>query len=387
MEPHEKALGKIKIALIGSKQRMKVAYAKVLFSVNVIWSDQLPTAGISVSSLCINPDFFMGLSFREQEGLIAHEALHLLYRHPTDFRTFKRSTYTEAQEHELWNEAADYRINYDLKEAGYTLPSMGLYDEKYDQEWSTLTVYKELHDQIARGERPDPTGYGDFDVIPPKPEDQNKDAAKANKVVISANLAASASDIVGTMPGQLKRVIEEARRPRLDFFTILANYMSGVRHDDYSMRRPNRRYWPDFYLPSLYSESVMDLVFIFDLSGSVNATQAGVFKRSIRITKEQLQPEKITLLTFDTELYEAQVVNDALDVDKLEFTGGGGTDIKPVLDWIVTEQPRVTVVFTDGFFNKPELEKLPSTDIIWIIHDNPEFKWPYGKIIHHRINT
>jgi len=387
MEPYERVLNSIKMHLIGSKKTLRVAYAKVLFSVAVKWTEEVSTAGISVNDLYINPVFFMSLTKKEQEGLIAHEALHLLYRHPVDFKTFKRSRFTEAQEHQLWNEAGDYRINYDLRAAGYRLPQGGLYEEKYDDAWSTLGIYKDLHQQIEDGDKPEPTGTGDMDIILPEPGDQAKATTKNAKIIIAAAQAVQACSAAGSMPGQIRRIIEETKKPKIDFYTVLANYMNGVAHTDYSMRRPNRRYWPELYLPSLYTEALENITCIFDLSGSVTKEQAGVFKRSIRIMKEQLQPESISLLTFDTELSSPQDITSENDIDRLNFTGGGGTAIKPVIDWISDSRPRLVTIFTDGHFYPYKVKRRPDTNIVWIIHDNPSFTWPYGKVIHHRINT
>ncbi|MBT7452187.1 MAG: hypothetical protein HN793_15220, partial [Rhodospirillaceae bacterium] len=66
---------------------------------------------------------------------------------------------------------------------------------------------------------------------------------------------------------------------------------------------------------------------------------------------------------------------------EVDFHGRGGTNITEVLEWIIENKPVVSVIFTDGGFRWPEHLK-PTSPIIWLIHDNPTWTAPVGKVIY-----
>ena len=67
----------------------------------------------------------------------------------------------------------------------------------------------------------------------------------------------------------------------------------------------------------------------------------------------------------------------------LKFSGRGGTDVAPVIDWVNQHNPQVTLVFTDGYFYAPK-EKTKSP-LLWLIHNNKEFTSDIGKVIHYNM--
>jgi predicted metal-dependent peptidase len=99
--------------------------------------------------------------------------------------------------------------------------------------------------------------------------------------------------------------------------------------------------------------------------------------------QEQLQPEKITLIEFDTEIHSVIEITQEIRINDIEFNGGGGTDVTPVFEWAIQNTPEVLVIFTDGDFRMPKL-KVPS-DIIWIIHDNAHWTANNGKVFHYKL--
>jgi hypothetical protein len=40
-------------------------------------------------------------------------------------------------------------------------------------------------------------------------------------------------------------------------------------------------------------------------------------------------------------------------------------------------------MFTDGEFRFPEIET--KSNVLWMIHNNPGFEAPYGKVIHYEL--
>ena len=383
---HTKYLEKIKFKLLRAKSAETYYYANVLFSMRTIWDEQCSTAGVDGRRFFINPQFFMDLTEDEAIGLVAHEMLHVIFGHMLMFKLVNKKVFSEPLEHRLFNEACDHVINLMLLDAGYELPAGGLADDRFIN-MSCVEVYRILHDEYTANPRP--LQLPDIIYSPGTGAEGDRDDAELkdhiNKVVIKAAMTTQAAKHLnwGDIPGHLTRLIKEAQNPRLDFISILANYMSQYKQEDYSYRRPNRRYMPQFYMPRLYNEALCDLAFIFDVSGSITDAEVGMFLRGLHMVKEQLNPDKILMLQFDTELYGPEIITDLNDIKKIEFKGGGCTDINPALNWVKENKPEVTLIFTDGWF--PSQNEVTGCDIIWIIQDNENFTAPEGRIIHHGV--
>jgi predicted metal-dependent peptidase len=84
-------------------------YGLLLMSLNKVWSDKLPTAGVRIKGinyeLAINPEFWQDLTPEKQMGLLKHELLHIAYFHLVSF------THLSKQNHEVANIAMDLEIN------------------------------------------------------------------------------------------------------------------------------------------------------------------------------------------------------------------------------------------------------------------------------------
>jgi predicted metal-dependent peptidase len=380
----QKILNKLKISLMSKPNT--VFYTTILFSLITKLTDQVPRAGVDSKYLYINPLWFDTLEKNERIGLLCHEVLHIALGHLTRLGN---------REHELWNKAGDIVINLMLIANGYVLSKEGIIEHKY-ADMTTEQVYDALVKEQEDTEQTEEYNSDNYDIIYPKDStgNSNKDIQtsahsmievdKQVKDLLSRAMIAveSSGDSVGSLPGNLQREIQNQLNPKLPWNVILQNYMSSFVKNDYSWKKPNRRYFPDYYLPSMYSEAICDLTIIADLSGSVDQQACSQLACEIQTIKEILKPNKITFRTFDTKLYPAQDITESTDImDDLEFRGGGGTSIYPVLDYIEKERPEVTLIFTDGYFWSTD-HKI-DTPVIWLIHDNPQFTYKFGTIIHY----
>ena len=131
---------------------------------------------------------------------------------------------------------------------------------------------------------------------------------------------------------------------------------------------------------------VSNIVFAVDSSGSVSDEEFGLFAQEIEIVQQQLRPELITIINFDTCIKEIhEVTQDTNIMRDIKFTGKGGTRIAPVLQWAKENNPEVLVIFTDGWFAKPSKDIYPDCPILWLIHNNLNFSSETGEIIHYEI--
>ena len=393
---YEKILSTAKIGLMDPSNKPPEAnpvfYSSVLFSLHHKWAtaqEGTATAGIDGKTLYLNPDWFKSLRPDARVGLLAHEVGHILYRHIESFPLVNMKVYSEKVEHQLYNRAGDHRINLDLLKAGYTLPDDGLWDNRFI-DCSTLEIYHILHKEY------DPATSNldeqDCDIILQKAntstaegEEVVKDlTAHINAIICKARCITEMSGkSIGSLPGEVRGLMEEILNPRLNFETILANHMQAYAQTEYSFKRPSRRFLPEI-LPSCYGISLSNIACAFDVSISVTQEELSSFGGGIRMIKDQLLPEKITLIEFDTTITAIQDITQNTRVEDIAYTGGGGTDLTELMQWVEENQPPVILIFTDGYFRIPVKPKT-NTDIIWIIHDNLQFDTPYGRVIHYKL--
>ena len=121
-------------------------YAGVLRGVNLIKTEDIPTAGVLAKDgdVCMwwNPNFLAGLTSKQVMGLLKHEAMHLALEHTTSRRM---------DPHVIHNYAADLAINSDIPAA--ELPEGGLVP---GEKFAELTVKQSSEmsaEQISRYER------------------------------------------------------------------------------------------------------------------------------------------------------------------------------------------------------------------------------------------
>ena len=374
--PHKKILDKLKIELMMDPATL--FYTSILFSLENLWDDTIPTACTNGVYLKINPVWFMTLSGEEQIGLVLHEVMHTALETPIRQGTRDPKT---------WNDAADYVINNLLIETGYTVPACGLFDTKY-LEKTTEQVY----DILIQEKQDNPGGIGitngmGGDVIYPSPDEAVKVEAQIINTIMRAKTQTELHGKgIGSIPGGVLIILDKTINPKLPWNVILQNHMHSYASNDYSWARPNRRYFPDFYLPRLHSESLGHLGVAVDSSGSVEDHEFDYFIAEITTIQQTLFPTELTLLDFDTTIKaEHKITSETNIYREIKFQGRGGTCIEPIIEWIEKRKPEVMLIFTDGRFHQYDVPKSP-TNIIWLIHDNPNFTINYGKVIHYEIN-
>ncbi len=99
--------------------------------------------------------------------------------------------------------------------------------------------------------------------------------------------------------------------------------------------------------------------------------------------QQELLPEKITLINFDTSIHEIhEITQDVNVMNDLEFTGRGGTNPRPVLAWARDNNPEVIAIFTDGWFSQPPADEYPDCPVLWLIYNNEKFTPEQGEVIH-----
>jgi len=150
--------------------------------------------------------------------------------------------------------------------------------------------------------------------------------------------------IRGSISGAILIELDKSLNPRLPWNVLFQNYMNRFVKDDYSWTKPSRRYLPDLIMPSLYSESIANVTVAVDCSGSVSNAEFGLFIQEIDVVQQLVQPEMITLITFNTKIIDVhEIIQDINIMKDIVFTGRGGTDVEEVLSWAKENNPEISL--------------------------------------------
>ena len=391
MDPAPEALSRAKIKLMLKKD--VAFFATLILQTPVYWvtADEVDTAATNGINLYINPDFFLGLDPEERLFLILHEIMHNVYNHNTR-RGFRDAT--------TWNEAADYVINDELIQRNFKMPNGGLHNVDY-RDMSADEVYEILMDRKNKGGHnqpspwPDlkepqangsgnqsPNGGGSNTSSMTQPTAEEIEEHNKNLLTQATQASQMAGDKAGTVPGSLQRELDDLLYPKLPWDIILQKFLFSLSKDDYSWRKPNRRFISQgIILPSLYSEGIGKIDFAIDTSGSVSREDFNRFISEIGYVFQRFNPKEIGIMQFDSVLQSNDKVVSMQDFMKLEFQGGGGTQIEPVLEAYKESSAKALIVLTDGYlYHGEELD--PKKPVVWCIYDNPRFVPKFGTAIH-----
>jgi predicted metal-dependent peptidase len=361
----DKAITKAKLQLMLAPK--STFFSALLASLRLEITTDIPTAATNGVHLRMNPDFVNTLTDEELLGLLLHEVSHVVYDHCS--KIFKDLN------HQLLNIAQDHYINLDLLKSGYTLPKGGYADPKYTG-LSSMQIYNIL----LKDPPPDAHQFVmDVEGCPEGTDPKVHQEQVVTNILRAVTLAQIAND-PGSIPGDLLIRLEEVINPKLPWQDILAPHMSSYAQNEYSFRRPNRRFMPDFYLPTLYSESLSQITAGVDVSLSMEEEEIKEIFSELVYIWDMLAPDSMRLMTFDTQVHLNKMFTTGDELMELELKGGGGTNVQPLLDSIREETPAFALIFTDGYFGTPNMDGI-DTDVYWIIKGNPGFIAPHGVVI------
>jgi len=187
--------------------------------------------------------------------------------------------------------------------------------------------------------------------------------------------AAQQAQQAGKLGGALGRMVGEMMQPKLPWRLLLARYMSQFARDDYSYMRPSRREG-EMILPSLRSAQT-DIQVVIDTSGSISEQEIEEFISEVNAIKGQLRA-RIMLHACDTALAEeGPWTFEPWDEFRMpeKIQGGGGTDFRPVFDWISLQgrEPDLLLYFTDAMGEFPAHE--PAFPVFWLIKGKETVPW------------
>lgn len=367
-DQYNRNLDKAKVALMLNNET--VFYSVLLLNLNPHYSDVCDTACTDGFSIMINPKFFNELDSDERVFLLVHEAMHVALSHLTR---------KGSRDHKMWNIAADYVINKILKDRKFKVPENALLNDKY-VDWSTEQVYNDIMQNKSKYDKVEPD-YDDIQLS----EDSNTELSDIEKNMDDIlRTAVSQSEIMSNnpdvVPDAIKKYLDKLINPKLPWNIILSRFLTEINKENYSWKRPNKRFMPDYYLPSLYSTSLSRIDIAIDVSGSISQKQFIQFISELYSVIKQFSINEIGVMQFDHLLQSHDVIKKQLDLTKIKFKGGGGTNVKVAIDaFIKTRSSKALIVLTDGEFAHNYTNT--GRPVIWAIYNNKNFKPLFGKVI------
>lgn len=329
------------------------------------WTRDLDTAAISANTLYWNPDFFMKCDPKTRVTVLAHEI-----KHNADLDGARRGS----RDPELWNQACDHVINLFLKEHGYYMDGFPyLMDPKYTG-WTKEKVYEDLLKQQEAGKRTKPNPLGN-DIMPITKEELPMVIANVVSAVQSARMSGKPGDI----PGDTALLLDKYLYPKLPWNQLLHNFFNALVQDDRSYARPSRRYDDPIMPGNLGRSGLEHLLYALDLSGSTSDEMVQASNNEVRYIQEDLEPEKLTMITFDTRVIDVFEFERGDAYPPIKVHGRGGTKLEPVYEYAKKTQATALVVLTDLEVSFPPDPGIP---IIFVVVDNPDAIAPYGLTVH-----
>lgn len=328
------------------------------------------TMWVDGKRLGYSPQFVKAITHSEAEAVFCHEVLHVSNGH-----TWRR----RGRKPQRWNAAADYAINPLIRNVGLRLPGNALLDDR----WAALCA-EEIYDRMPEeGQGGGSGGSGDGDDDPagevrdyPDPDGAAHAEAEWNKAVVAA---AKAAHMRGKLPGELKRMISEAVRPRTDWRSLLRRFVQSAAKSDFTWVRPNRRYMRyGLLLPSLRSDALGPIVIGVDTSGSIGGRIMDRFAAEVRSVADETLPEEVVVMYVDAAVQRVDrfVRGEVIEVNPC---GGGGTDFRPFFERIEKEgiAPACAIYLTDLCGSAPETP--PPYPVLWAC--TTEHVGPFGETV------
>ena len=258
-------------------------YATLLFNTKLNADPTIPTAQVNQrGDITYNPEFMESLSVPQIVFVLAHELMHTVFLHMV--RRGERDP-------EKWNYAGDAVINDVLEQNGVGLPVPGAVNWPGASELSTETIYNLLPESTQL----DPKL---IDLVPEGQLTQEEKDQLEQEVRVTVNKAMNAAKMQGKLSGSLEKFVRKLLNITTPWEDILERYMTDYTSQDYSWKRPNRRFEEE-YLPSLAKQPSMgELALVIDISGSVSKEELQYYNAHMKRIISQTRPTKVHVFIY-----------------------------------------------------------------------------------------
>lgn len=376
-----------------SKAKTKLVLSHPFFAIFVLRLEfnenpLCPTMRTNGKEIIYNKKFVEMLSVEEVMGVIVHEVMHIIALHHLPIRRGKR-------EPQRWNYACDFAINPSVVESGFKLPGppfQPLISDKY-KGMNAEKIYNMLPKDIPNsGGGGEGEGKGDGmggwrigGVEQPKNADGTA-LSESQIKELEADIKTTIVEAVqiakkqGNIPAGFERLIKDLLEPKVNWKSVLQEFVTQNSRNDYSWRFPNKRYIKNgLYLPILEKPELGELVIGIDTSGSLSEKELQEIASEIQAIMNTYEV-KLHVIYCDSAVHPPVDEFESGDSVELKMRGGGGTDYRPVFKYIEKHSldPICLLYFTDGWCDS--FPKAPEYKTLWILTEkNTNFKNPFGE--------
>ena len=364
-------------------------------------NNELLTFSSDGETMRYNTEYIDNLSVSEVEFMMANGAMHSVLKH--QHRASGRTNW-------LWQTATDYVVNGMLVKNGMQPPVYANYESKFEgmyaeEVYEMLRAEMNSDEELASEEQQTEqikevddihaenlTAQAEYEASNDAKETQlDKNATETEKRDVMPNMDEFSEELKehfeqifqklkrqGNLPKDLQIVIPEYFSHKVDWRELLYGYIASYAKSTYSFVPPNMKYlYRGIYLPSLSSD-LLRIVVAIDTSGSIDEALLSEFLGEINSIMQSYPNYEIDVITADAKVQSHKIFLPGEILD-YEISGGGGTDFRPVFEYIDSyiNYPTLLLYFTDGMGTFPEQET--SYDVMWVMPEEKEV--PFGEVM------
>lgn len=365
----EREMQKVVVDLLRHKETCFYAGVLLMGSGEVVYDNSIPTACTDGMDVWYGYGFFKSLPVQQRRGVVLHECMHKVLMHHL------RDADLRKEDARLYNAAADYAINaiiFKLPRDFISLPDGCLYDKQFEG-WSARQIYMFLKKECEGGGKPEdgdgepgdkvtngrtgksyaikPLDEHDFDGEELTPEQVDEIADKIRDAMQKGALLAGMRGV------DAPREVMEAQQGSVNWQDVLREFVTDAckGRDEWSWRQYDvRRLADDLYAPSSESETVGEIVFAIDTSGSISTADLAKVAGELAHLCAEIPPSQVRVLWWDTAVHSEQMFEEgdyASIASLLKPRGGGGTAVSCVSRYLTERniKPEAIIVMTDGY--------------------------------------
>lgn len=342
--------------------------------------------------LTYDPDWVAKLTLDQMKGVVAHEIMHVAFKH---------LDYLKAKQANIANISMDIVINDALVTNSLTLPKEGLIPssdhsinitDKIKVENINKKCWEEVYDELIKKLPKEAAPKVGFDIHQ-REGDKDEEGGSGGAGAIEdpnapdwkqlINEAYTYAKMQGKAPAGVDRYVDELNSPQIHWKEYLQKFIIREIPFDFSYSRPSKKSVSiGVFLPSVLREN-LDIIVGVDTSGSMGEAELKDCVSEVLGVIKAYQGVTLTVLACDAQVHNVQDVKDEEDLKSFKFTGGGGTDFKPVFKWVEENKPQAKLLlfFTDGYGDFPN--SCPEVRTLWVLSKRSidEGRVPFGEVV------
>jgi predicted metal-dependent peptidase len=319
-------------------------WASLYLHLKRVETTEVLTAAVDGTHLFYNPHYFGGLSDSELLAVLLHETAHIALLHC--YRAGGRNP-------EIWNIAADEKVNALLEADGITLPANCIPPTSLDE------TVEEAYDRILKNAKKITLSMQDVRSANEAQNDDSPDSlpGQASKEMTEREWRDVLAQNRGLMPSSIARQVQENTEPRVNWRDLLAQFIHTThRADMHTWNRPSRRV---ANMPGWKREPESNIAVCVDTSGSVDDPILGNFLAELKAICA-IGGISAHVISCDAKVH--QIIPPGEPIPDLH--GGGGTDFRPALAEAEKLDVSGVVYFTDGDGTFPQACCVP---VLWAL--------------------